>query len=252
MQTLKLQITLFCLGTLACWSCTSHEKAKVTIASAANMQFAIADITKAFESKTGISTELTVSSSGKLTAQIKAGAPFDIFVSADMKYPMQLFEEGMAREKPKVYAAGKLVLWSLKEDVETDLAHIKPEHFQHLALANPKTAPYGRAAMETLEHYGLLTAFKGKLVFGESISQTNQFIISGAAEAGFTAKSVVLSKEMKGKGHWTEIDPAVYRKIEQGVLLLDSSQQEAKQFYRFLFSEQAREILKNYGYLVYE
>ena len=173
---------------------------KITIAVAANMQFAMRALTHAFEKQNGITCDLIISSSGKLTAQIKAGAPYDLFVSADMKYPEDLYKSGFALEEPKIYAYGKLVLWSMDQEVKPSLAVLKTQAIKHIACANPKTAPYGVAAVEALKHYGLYNQVKSKLVYGESIAQTKQFIISESAELSFTAKSVVLSPDLKGSG----------------------------------------------------
>ena len=232
-------------------NCQTTENNYLRIATAANMQFAMKAITKAFTEKTNIKCETIVGSSGKLTAQIKAGAPYDIFVSADMKYPNKLYKDGLSSAKPKVYANGKLVLWSMKNEIRLNIETIISNNINHIALANPKTAPYGKAAMETLDFYKFTNQIEDKLVFGESISQTNQFINSQAAEIGFTAKSVVLSPLMKGKGQWIEILDSVYSPIEQGIILLNDPTEDAKQFQAFLFSEQGSAILKSYGYDVF-
>ena len=133
----------------------------------------------------------------KLTAQIKQGAPFDIFVSADMKYPQDLFESSFSKEPPWVYALGKLVLWSKGRKLESVRSALQDSGVQHIAIANPMTAPYGKAAKEVLVKYHLWDEIQPKLVFGESISQTNQFIQSGAADFGFTAKSIVMAPQMQ-------------------------------------------------------
>ncbi|MEO6187741.1 MAG: molybdate ABC transporter substrate-binding protein, partial [Ginsengibacter sp.] len=187
-------------------ACNEQRDQTLTIAVAANMQFAAKDLVNAFTSETGIKTKLIISSSGQLTAQIKAGAPFDVFISADMKYPMELFSSGHATKKPIVYAYGKLVLWSLVDSIAPSINTLTSARINHIAIANPKTAPYGMAAIEVLKRHALYEPLKNKLVYGESISQTNQFIISKSAGVGFTAKSVVLSPQMEGKGKWTEID----------------------------------------------
>ncbi len=226
---------------------------KLTIAVAANMQFAMQEISRAFTNKTGIRCDLIISSSGKLTAQIKESAPYDLFVSADMKYPSELFTTGFAMNQPKIYAYGKLVMWSMIDSIKPSVDILKNPEINHIAMADPKTAPYGEAAIEALKHYGIFENVKDKLVFGESISQTNQFIISKSAEIGFTAKSVVLSPAMKGKGHWADVDEASYPAIAQGVVLLkrkNLQKNNAEKFYYFLFSDDAKKILGNFGYSV--
>ena len=232
----------------SCQTTTNHNN--IRIATAANMQFAIQAITKAFAEETNIKCEVIVSSSGKLTAQIKEGAPYDAFISADMKYPNQLYEDGFSHKPPKVYAKGKLVLWSMKKNIVPSIALLQSQDINHIALANPKTAPYGKAAMQILDFYKLTNLLEEKLVYGESISQTNQFINLQAAEIGFTAKSVVSSPIMKGKGQWIEMPDSVYTPIEQGIILLNESKEDAKLFYEFLFSEKGQRILEIYGYEV--
>jgi molybdate transport system substrate-binding protein len=230
-----------------------NEKPTLNIAVAANMQFAMQEISKAFTNKTGIVCNLVISSSGKLTAQIKESAPYDLFISADMKYPNELFKTGFAEEQPKIYAYGKLVMWSMINGIKPSFDILKNAEIIHIAIADPKTAPYGEAAMEALKYNGVYKSIKDKLVYGESISQTNQFIISKAAEVGITAKSVVLSPEMKGKGEWIDVDEASYDAIAQGVVIIkhkSSQPDNSEKFYNFLLSADARKILENFGYSV--
>ena len=213
------------------------------------MQFAIAALTQSFTETTGIPCELIIGSSGKLTAQIKEGAPYHLLLSADMKYPTELFKSGFADTSPQIYAYGKLVLWTMTKEIQPSIHQLLSENIQYIALANPKTAPYGKAAIEVLQHYHLQEKIKAKLVYGESIAQTNQFITSKAAEIGFTAKSVLLSPHIKGKGHWVEIADTTYSPIGQGIIILKNKNktfhQQAQQFYNFIFSPPAQSILKN-------
>ena len=235
---------------------SSDKKAKpatLTIATAANMQFAMKALSDRFTQQNGVRCNLVVSSSGKLTAQIKEGAPFDIFVAANMKYPDEVFKAGLATEAPRVYAYGKLVLWSLLDGVEPSLEALTEESIRYVALANPKTAPYGVAAIEVLQQRQIFDQVEPKLVYGESIAQTNQFITTKSAEVGFTAMSVVLSPKMKGKGKWVTLEES-YSPIEQGVIVVNRKKVNpiALQFYEFLFSTEAKNILKEFGYTVEE
>lgn len=228
---------------------------KITIATAANMQFAMEELTAEFTKQTGVECELVISSSGKLTAQIKEGAPYDVFVAANMKYPNEIENSGFAANTPKVYAHGRLVLWTMVEGLKPSLDILTSKEIEHIALANPKTAPYGIAAEEVLKFYNLYDKIKDKFVFGESISQTNQFITSQSAEVGFTAMSVVLSPEMKGKGKWMEIAKNAYAPIDQGVVVIKNESglnQSAIRFYDFLSSDEAKDILTKFGYAVHE
>ncbi len=233
------------------YACTPPQAPKLVIATAANMQFAMEELVAVFSAKTQLSCETVVGSSGKLTAQIQAGAPFDVFVSADLRYPERLHQAGLTTGPTQVYAYGQLVLWSLAADVVPQLDELTSPETKHIAVANPQTAPYGQAAQEVLQKTGLLDNVQQKLVFGESIAQTNQFIISGAAESGFTALSVVQSDAMQGQGKWQIISPALYQPIAQGVVILSSDKPKAaaEAFVRFLLSPEAKVILDKFGYL---
>ena len=234
---------------------TESFSEKITIATAANMQFAMKELSSVFTEKTGIKCNLVISSSGKLTAQIKEGAPYDVFVAANMKYPLEIYNSKLAENKPKVYAYGKLVLWSVIDGAVPSLEILNNISVNHIALANPKTAPYGKAATEALNSYHLYPLLENKLVFGESVSQTNQFILSKSVEIGFTSMSTVLSPNMKNKGQWVDIPSSTYTPIEQGVIVIKHNNQAklaAKEFYTFLFSNEAKKILTNFGYSVNE
>ncbi len=227
------------------------EQKALRIATAANMQYAMEAITEAFEKETGFRCEVILGSSGKLFAQIREGAPYDLFLSADLKYPSTLNDLGLTVAPPKIYANGQLVLWTLSDALTPSLKGLKSDQIEHIALANPKTAPYGRAAMEVLVANAMFDSLQKKLVYGESIAQTNQFITSGAAAIGFTSLGTVLSSEMKGKGHWITIGKNAHNPIEQGVVLIekkDGKHPAAELFYTFLFSPKAKEILQNFGY----
>lgn len=249
----KISLLLF-IGIMFFTSCQKTEEAKLNIAVAANMQFAMKELVKEFTAQTGVECQLMISSSGKLTAQIKEGAPYHIFVSANMKYPEELYKSGFSNHSPEVYAYGKLVLWTKKEGLIPSIELLKSEQIKHIAIANPKMAPYGIAAEEVLENFGLLKELKEKLVFGESISQCNQFILSKSAEIGFTAKSVVLSDKAKDQGRWIDVNDSLYTPIAQGSVIIKQikMQKEAKEFYRFLFSERAAMILQEFGYQICE
>ncbi len=249
----KIRFLIF-IGLLTLTSCKQQQESeKLNIAIAANMQFASEELLKKFTDQTNIACDLIISSSGKLTAQIKEGAPFDIFVSADMKYPNKLYTSGYTCKAPKIYAYGKLVLWSMIDSIHPSIDILKSLKIDHIAIANPKTAPYGTAAIEVLKQHGVYKDVKDKLVYGESISQTNQFIISKSAQIGFTSKSVVVSPKIKGKGNWVTIDESDHSSIAQGVVILKNNAEnhhKAKAFYDFLCSQEAKIILENYGYSV--
>ncbi len=244
--------TLLAVTLLSITSACHQKKANaLIIATAANMQFAMVELTETFSKKTGIACEPILGSSGKLTAQVMAGAPYDIFVSADMKYPQALYEKGLTKDQPRVFAHGQLVLWTMEQKAPRLPEALTDKELSHIALANPKTAPYGTAAQEVLQHLDLTELLEAKLVYGESIAQTNQFITSGAAQVGFTAKSVVLAPSLRSIGTWVDIPLDYYSPLEQGVVILKSKDQPkpgATAFYEFLFSDEAKEILNKFGY----
>lgn len=245
--------TLICLFlALFMVSCHSGKQDKLTIAAAANMQYAMEDITTAFEQETGISCQVILGSSGKITAQITAGAPYQVFVSADTAYPRQLYREGLAAQEPGIYAFGKLVLWTMESGLSIENSHEflskAGEEVRHLALANPRTAPYGSAALEVLQNLNCLASWESRLVYGESIGQVNQFVSTGAADVGITAKAVVMAKP---EGKWAALDEHLYSPIAQGVVLLKADEGDAAQaqkFYDFLFSDRVKKILDKFGY----
>ncbi len=234
-------------------SCGSKQDDKLTIAVAANLQFAMEDLVVKFSDQTGLECEIIVGSSGKLTAQIVEGAPFDLFLSADLKYPKELYKKGFTVQKPVIYAYGNLILWTLKKDINPDLESLTLKDVRHIAIGNPKTAPYGVSAMEVINRMGIEESIRDKLVFGESVSQTNQFIISEAADIGFTSKSVVMSPQMQNHGSWKEVDTSLYQPMAQGMVILkarESFETKSIQFMDFMLSKEGKEILHKFGYRI--
>jgi molybdate transport system substrate-binding protein len=229
--------------------------ATLTVAVAANVQYAFEELQAAYTKATGNEVKAVYNSSGKFVAQVMNGAPFDVFLSADTEYPEKLQQAGYTAAPPRIYAYGALVLWTMKD---LDLVHwpaaLHSTAVDKIAIANPKTAPYGRETLKLLSTLKLDEALKGKLVFGESIAQTNQYIHSKAVDAGFTAKSVVLAPQMKGAGKWVELPHDAYQPIAQSAVILkhgeQTNSQVSRQFYTFLFSPPARTILERYGYLL--
>ena len=223
------------------------------VAVAANAQFVMESLGEAFQKQSGVTIESIVSSSGKLTTQIQQGAPFDVFLSADMDYPRTLHRQGLTTTEPVVYAYGSLVLWTSGElPLSADLRILQDPAVRHIAVANPATAPYGAAAVSLLKHRKMLDLIQPRLVYAESIAQVNQYVLSGAAEVGITAKSVVLDPALKGRGHWIDLPPPGYSPISQGVVVLKRTDQPkaAGQFIQFLRSPAARRLLQQYGYRI--
>lgn len=228
----------------------------ISIAVAANVSYAIETLKKEFH-KTHPETKVrvTLGSSGKLTAQIKNGAPYELFMSANMKYPEALYAEKIAITKPRVYAQGSLAYLSVKkQDFSLGIAIVKNKNIDKIAVANPKTAPYGKATIEALKNAALYENIKDKLVYAESISQTVSYAVT-AADIGFIAKSSLYSPQMshyKEGINWSDVDAKLYTPINQGIVLLKNSKNstEAAAFYDFLFTPQARKIFNDFGYLL--
>lgn len=251
---LRIMLCAVVTAILVGWSCSTPKPQTLTIAAAANVQYALDSLVSMFEQETGTDCEVVISSSGKLTAQIGKGAPYDVFLSADMKYPERLFNDGFLKDKPVIYAQGGIVLWRPNGVEQVDLwPLLSSEEIKNIAIANPKTAPYGIAAMEVLASMNLMDEVEHKLIYGESIAQTNHFITSGAAGLGFTARSVVITPQMRGKGQWVEVDPTYYTPIDQGMAIINHEGYElptAKAFYDFMLSPKAQSILQYYGYQI--
>lgn len=227
----------------------------LTIAVAANVRYAYDELATGFNKETGIAVRSVSGSTGKIASQIKSGAPYDVFISADNETPDALFKDGLAETKPRVYAYGVLVLWTNKDfDLGKGLPLLADAKVQKIAIANPKLAPYGRASMQALASAKLDAAVESKLVYGESISQATQFVDSGAADIGFIAKSVVIAPVMAGKGKWVEVPKGSYEPIAQAVVVLKHSagaqSTNARKFADYLFTPKARAILAKYGYVL--
>jgi molybdate transport system substrate-binding protein len=236
--------------------CSSIFAGQINVAVAANVSYAIEELIKEFN-KTNIDTKVlvTLGSSGKLTAQIKNGAPFNIFMSANMKFPQALFDENIAITKPIIYAEGALAMFSSKElDFSKGIDLIKDSSISKIAIANPKTAPYGTAAIEAIKNAGLEESTKDKFVYAESISQTVTYAIT-AADIGFIAKSSLYDTKLskyKENVNWSSVDPKLYKSIEQGIVIINNSKDnaEVKAFYDFILSTKAKEIFTKYGYII--
>lgn len=228
----------------------------IKIAVAANVSYAIDELKKEFHSLyPDTEVQVTLGSSGKLTAQIKNGAPYQLFMSANMKYPSALYSDKIAVTKPLVYAKGSLAYLSVKKQnfcAEMDL--LKDKEIQKIAIANPKTAPYGLAAFEAIKNAGVYESVKSKFVYGESISQTVSYTVT-AADIGLIAKSSLYSPQMsqyKEAIHWSDVESQLYTPISQGIVILKEGENntEVKAFYDFILSTKAQKILKDFGYLI--
>ena len=235
-------IILLCIG-------LSADSIKVAVA--ANMSYAMPSIIKSFHKiYPDIDVQIVLGSSGKLFAQIKNAAPFDLFLSANMKYPNALYKEKLCKTKPKVYAYGALaILSSKKRDFSKGLNILKEKYIQKIAIANPKIAPYGKATIEVLKKIGLYDNLKDKFIYAQSVAQATAYSII-AADIGFVAKSSLFSPHMKRykKGiNWIDVPTSLYTPIKQGIVLIKNSK-SSKKFYDFMFSKKAKKILVDFGY----
>ena len=227
---------------------------EITIAAASNLNFAFREIATEYEKASGNQVRLTFGSSGNFYAQIQNGAPFDLFFSADIEYPQKLEEVGLTVPGSlDQYAIGRIVVWTGHEsriDVTKGMEALREPTVKKVAIANPKHAPYGRAAVAAMEYFKVYDQVKDKLVLGENISQAAQFIESGACDIGIIALSLAVTPVMKSKGMYWEIPAGAHLPLEQGVVILKSSKQQesAKQFLAFIKGVQGQEIMKRNGF----
>ncbi|WP_304543713.1 molybdate ABC transporter substrate-binding protein [Sulfurimonas microaerophilic] len=236
--------------------CLTLSADQINIAVAANVSYAIDELKSEF-AKLHPDTKVivTLGSSGKLTAQIKNGAPYGLFMAANMKYPQSLYNDKIAITKPVVYAQGALAYLSdTKQDFSKGIDLLADKKIKKVAVANPKTAPYGKAAIEAMKNANIYDKIEQKFVFAESISQTVTYAVT-AADIGLIAKSSLFSSKMKQykKGvNWVAVDPKLYTPIKQGIVLLKDGAKnpEYKLFYDFILSKKAKDIFKSYGYIV--
>jgi molybdate transport system substrate-binding protein len=243
-----LKATLMLLTAYA----TGAEAGSITVAAASDLQFAMSELVAGFRSTHPDDTvEVIYGSSGKFAAQLANGAPFDLFFSADISYPRALEQQGLTGGPTRPYAVGRIVLWSLKPELgRLSLKELPTAAIRKFAIANPEHAPYGKRAQEALEHAGVWMAMAPKLVRGENIAQTAQFIDSGAADAGIVALSLVLSPGLRDRGAWTLIPDTWHAPLEQGYVLTRRAADNplAAAFADWINAPAARAVLRRYGF----
>jgi molybdate transport system substrate-binding protein len=226
---------------------------EITIAAAADLNFAFRELAPKFEKSTGNTVKLSFGSSGNFYSQIHNGAPYDLFFSADIAYPEKLAQAGLVDGTVYEYATGEIVLWApihSSIDVNRGLPVLLDPAVHKIAVANPKLAPYGKAAVAALQHDHLYDQVEKKLVFGENISQTSQFVQSGNADVGIIALSLAVAPAMKEKGKYYVIPPDSYPPLKQGVALIKSSKNKdiARQFIAFIKTPEIAQMLHRYGF----
>lgn len=249
-------ILFFLVANLLFTSCKTENETSLTIAAASNMVFALTELVSEFQMYTGITTYLVTASSGKLTSQILAGAPFDVFISANDKYPKHLAIANKKYQKAVTIARGKLVMISNKK-IDYPLANfIVSDKVKKIAIPNPNIAPYGKASEELIHNWGVYKKIVPKLVFGESVGQTNQFIKMNAVDIGFTSKSILFSDKLKlPKENYVEINDTLYSPLMHQLVIVSNTKEQknkAIKFLNFMQTKRAKQILLNYGYAVPE
>jgi molybdate transport system substrate-binding protein len=227
---------------------------ELSVAAASDLVFCLEELNQAFcKAHPEITIKSTTGASGNIFAQISNGAPFDIFLSADMRYPLELIKAGLAeKESLTLYAIGHLVVWTAKEelDLSEGIRSLTSRAIRRVAIANPEYAPYGRAAKAALMYFDLWLPLQEKLVFGENIAQTAQFVETGNADAGIVALSIVLAPALNSKEHWIEVPEHAHPHLEQGAVITKAGtlNPASAAYIEFLGSTEARRIFDRFGF----
>jgi molybdate transport system substrate-binding protein len=231
--------------------CVAQE---ITVAAAADLQFAMQDVAARFQKETGKTVKLIYGSSGNFFQQIQNGAPFDMFFSANLDYPKKLEASGLTEPGSFYpYARGKIVIWVRNEsklDLSSGLKILLDPSVKKIAIANPQHAPYGQAAVAAMQTENIYEKVKDKFVLGENISQTASFAVSGSADVGIVALALALSPNMKDKGRYAEVPSGEYPPIEQACVILAASKNKeaARQFLSFVKTPAIADVLRSYGF----
>jgi len=233
----------------------SGRPRELVIAAASNLTFVVKEVAAKFEEQTGTRVKLALGSSGNFYGQIVNGAPFDLFLSADAEYPQKLVEAGLAQpESLSIYAVGRMVLWVPKSS-PIDVGKLGIESLLHptvrkIAIANPALAPYGKAAVAVMDKSRLYQGVSSKLVLGENVSQTAQFVQSGAADIGIIPLSLIIGSPLETEGSYWEVPADLHPRVEQGVVVLKRTKapELAQQFLQVLLGAEGSQIMTRYGY----
>ncbi len=248
---MKQKLLVWCLFVIASTAVTPAFADQVLVAVAANFIPPFREIATEFEKATGHAVRVAAGSSGNFYSQIKNGAPFDVFLSADVERPKRLEDAGLGVKDSRFnYAIGRLVLWSPNPDLIKGEETLRSKNYKRLAIANPKTAPYGVAAMEAMQKLELWDSLQPHIVMGESLGQTMGFIESGNTQLGFVALSQVLDPKIKGQGSRWAVPTNLHEPIKQDVILLTKGNDNAaaKALMEFLGSPKSKTIIERYGY----
>jgi molybdate transport system substrate-binding protein len=251
MRSLTMRLWIVVLGLLAC----AGKVEAINVAAAADLKFVLGEIAASYEQETGGKVTLSFGSSGNLARQIPQGAPFDLFMSADEDYIFRLAAQGFLRDQGRIYAVGRIALlapYGSPLAVDGELrglaAALADDRLQRLAIANPEHAPYGRAARAALERAGLWRGLQGKLVFGENVAQAAQFALSGSAQGGIVAWSLVRSPQLARRGVAALIPESWHPPLRQRMALTRRASEEAAHFYEYLQQPAARAVFERHGF----
>jgi len=250
---MKKIFTLLFAISVAFGTCLAHAD-ELNVAAASDLSFAMKELAANYEKQTGTPVKVTLGSSGNFFTQIQNGAPFDMFFAADIDYPKKLEAAGLGEPGTLYqYATGKIVMWvpaNSKLDVSKGLALLLDPSVRKVSIANPKHAPYGRAAVAAMTKHGIYEKLADKLVFGENISQATQFVESWNADVGIIALSLAMAPAMADKGKYFEIPQDMYPPLDQGAIVIKASQKkdQAKQFLAFLKTPESVALMQRYGF----
>lgn len=241
---------------LACallFTASAHAD-KITVAAAADLKFAMDEIVTTYkQTHAGDEVDVIYGSSGKFHTQIQQGAPYDLFFSADIGFPRELARSGLAASEVKPYAFGRIVLWSASLDAsQMTLASLADPKIARIAIANPKHAPYGKRAEEALRAAGLWEKVEPKLVYGENIAHTAQFVQTGNAQVGIIALALAVNPELASKGGYWLIPDKLHAPLEQGFVITKRAEGNAaaKRFADYMGSKAARAVMTKYGFVL--
>lgn len=250
---MKRIYSLLLLGCFLVCAATAHA-GKITVAAAADLKFAMDDIVASFKKDNPADeVEVIYGSSGKFHAQIRNGAPYDLYFSADIAYPRELAKAGFTASEVKPYGIGRIVLWSASLDArKMTLASLADPKITRIAIANPRHAPYGKRAEEALRAAGLWEKIEPKLVYGENIAHTAQFVLTGNAQVGIIALALALNPELAKRGGYWLVPDKLHEPLEQGFVITKRAEGNAlaRRFAGYMDSRPARAVMTRYGFVL--
>jgi molybdate transport system substrate-binding protein len=251
-----LRLTWCLLLAVSLWAAPAAA-AEPSIAAASDLKFALDEIARAFQQKTGHRPRITYGSSGVIATQIRNGAPYQLYLSADEQYVFSLYKDGFTRDQGSLYGVGRIVLavpaasrLTLDAGLEGLPAQVAAGRVRRIAIANPEHAPYGRRAEESLRRSGSWEVLQSRLILGENVSQAAQFALSGSADGGIIALSLALSPQLQPQLRYVVIPERLHSPLKQRMVLLNKADDAAASFYRFMQEPQARAIMRRYGFLL--